>query len=744
MRLNLVSVRLRNFRIHEDYTFTPASNGVTAIVGRNGHGKSTIIDGIAWALYGTRPNTGIKNSSWRRIGAGKDEESFVDLKLKLGKSEMRVKRSIVNAKTGAVQCECWLDGVQEAGPAVSHAERWIVKTLGMDENGFLSTILVQQKHVGQLVAASAAERRKTLEKLTGITAVTNALDAAKDEEKTYSKALAAYGVDDDRLDSLDKEAKRNRKTHDEIITKVDKLKERLSRIDTEGKALRKKTDAMQQAVSDSERYRERQAVLEHESDMYADQIVSLSKRRDELKKNLPGGGTGFDTSEMKRIQSELDDAEASMASARAVVAGLEKTIKDRPSDDDMKSVKESIASLESEISRMNPDGLTDELDMVLASMAETKAYISQSKKSLDELSSVNGGKCPTCLQPIDDPEHIRKELEQSIEASRSRLDESNLKADDIRSRINDVNTLRGKLQDAESQLSDYNGMCGAADEAQSKLAYAMGEVEALDASVKSLRSAVSKFESYKSQYEQYDYVRNNLVSVMEKSESNATELEKVKKALKDIGSPDKELLASLLQQLDEKREKRSSLSEDIIRQQGEAELAESKADAAEREASVIREQMDKRKAILSKLEVATGSVSVLSTFREHMVLSAIPKVTDYASDLLSKISEGKFISVSIDKRFGINVETGDGIKETVSQLSGGEEDLVAICLRLAISVMLSDGNPSMLVLDEVLTAMDSDRAAAILEAMQDMSAGQIIIVAHNEIIKSIADEVIEL
>ena len=58
--------------------------------------------------------------------------------------------------------------------------------------------------------------------------------------------------------------------------------------------------------------------------------------------------------------------------------------------------------------------------------------------------------------------------------------------------------------------------------------------------------------------------------------------------------------------------------------------------------------------------------------------------------------------------------------------------------------MLSDGTPTMLILDEVLTAMDSDRASAILEAMQGVSGGQIIIVAHNEIIKNIADKVVEL
>jgi len=111
----LEEIHLRNFRIHKDYVFRPAEEGITAIVGRNGKGKSSIIDGLAWALYGTRPNTSIKNSSWRRIGAPKDEPSFVEVKLTLEDQNIVVKRSIVNPKNGATKCECWLDGEHDRG-----------------------------------------------------------------------------------------------------------------------------------------------------------------------------------------------------------------------------------------------------------------------------------------------------------------------------------------------------------------------------------------------------------------------------------------------------------------------------------------------------------------------------------------------------------------------------------------------------------------------------------------------------
>ena len=235
-----------------------------------------------------------------------------------------------------------------------------------------------------------------------------------------------------------------------------------------------------------------------------------------------------------------------------------------------------------------------------------------------------------------------------------------------------------------------------------------------------------------------------LKTVVSRLEAASKDSRLAAEKLSEVGSVNEESLTRLRAELEDKRSKRADLNAAVVGKKGEAELAAEKARAASAEADSLEAQMEKRKGLLSKLEVSSSAVMVLGKFREHLILSAIPQVTDYASELINKISDGKFTSIAIDKKFDVSVETGDGVVESVSQLSGGEEDLVAICLRLAISVMLSDGTPTMLILDEVLTAMDSDRAAAILEAMQGISGGQIIIVAHNEIIKSIADKVVEL
>lgn len=746
MRLHLAKVRLRNFRVHEDYTFEPMDEGVTAIVGKNGHGKSTIIDGIAWAIYGTKPNSGIKNSSWRRLGAPEDEESFVDATFDLDGSELRVKRSIVNAKTGGTKCECWLDGTLEAGPAVSHAESWLTKKLGIDESGFLSTVLVQQKHVSQLVAASRTERRRTLEKLTGITAITSALEQAKLEERTYSKAIEAFGIDEDRLPELRKTAADNEALQAKTLEQVSKMEARLAKLDAAGRALRAKVDDMDARLAMSRSWREEKTKADSTIDMMTERMAELSKTRDRLKAALPVDR--LDSNETARVQAELDRAETDLVDAKTKLRSMQATVDAKPTDDDLYNAKTAVENAEAALAAFDVEAARKQIEDAKAAIAVARAEGLAAKKSLGELEGVDGpdsdATCPTCRQPLADPSHLISELEAKLADTRTTAAAERSKIESCEKTIHDAGDAEAAVSKAKTDLSALDTAVEEAGKAEAGLPVAMSSVETFEATVKSLRATVSRFNEYKAKYGEYDRVMAELKTVVDRLETASKASKQAAAGLAEAGSVNEDTLAKLRADLEAKRSKRADLNADIVGKNGEAKLAAEKARSATAEADSLEEQMEKRKTMLSKLEVSSSTVMILGKFREHLILSAIPQVTDYASELINKISEGKFTTITIDKKFDVSVETGDGVVESVSQLSGGEEDLVAICLRLAISVMLSDGAPSMLILDEVLTAMDSDRASAILEAMQGISGGQIIIVAHNEIIKSIADKVVEL
>ena len=59
--MRLISLRLQNFRQHAD-TRLDFDRGLTGIVGPNGSGKSTVLEAIAWALYGNPAARGTRSA----------------------------------------------------------------------------------------------------------------------------------------------------------------------------------------------------------------------------------------------------------------------------------------------------------------------------------------------------------------------------------------------------------------------------------------------------------------------------------------------------------------------------------------------------------------------------------------------------------------------------------------------------------------------------------------------------------
>src|SRR4030081_3453535 len=99
MRLN--SLRLGNFRQHAD-TFITFDTGLTGIIGPNGSGKTTILEAIAWALYGNTATRGNRDSI-RFQRAGPRSSVRVELDFDLSGHRYRVVRGLTSA-------ELYLDG----------------------------------------------------------------------------------------------------------------------------------------------------------------------------------------------------------------------------------------------------------------------------------------------------------------------------------------------------------------------------------------------------------------------------------------------------------------------------------------------------------------------------------------------------------------------------------------------------------------------------------------------------------
>src|SRR3954462_11369265 len=174
MRLN--SLRLTNFRQHVD-THVSFDTGITGIIGPNGSGKSTILEAIAWALYGQDAARG-KKETIRSLRAGPNARVKVELDFEIGGHRYRVER-------GLTQAELYLDGSETPiANSLTGVTEMLRRRLGMSREEFFNTYFTGQKELDVMAAMAPSERAQFLSRVLGYERLRVAQRLVKDRART--------------------------------------------------------------------------------------------------------------------------------------------------------------------------------------------------------------------------------------------------------------------------------------------------------------------------------------------------------------------------------------------------------------------------------------------------------------------------------------------------------------------------------------------------------------------------------
>src|SRR2546428_554772 len=177
--MQLLRLRLVNFRQHAD-TELEFGPGITGIIGPNGSGKTSILEAIAWALYGVQAVRGDKDSI-RRLGAKGRAGVEVDLEFRLGAHEYRVKRGLSTAV------------LHQDGQVIANSLKAVTdkleRTLGMTHDEFFNTYFTGQKELAVMAALGKTERAAFLSRVLGY----ERLREAQERVREVRNAVAAEG-----------------------------------------------------------------------------------------------------------------------------------------------------------------------------------------------------------------------------------------------------------------------------------------------------------------------------------------------------------------------------------------------------------------------------------------------------------------------------------------------------------------------------------------------------------------------
>lgn len=747
------SVYIKNFRTHKERTDTFPEGAITHITGGNGAGKSSIVNAIPWALFGTRPTGVTKNIDLRRENTDKLEPTVVALTYTVD-GEKYVATRTMNHK-GNVQVT--LEHIDKngaprhvAGTAVKDGNREIMRSLGMSEDIFKATILFRQKETDHFINSRPDDRRKIIEELTGITANSYAL-----EECGVQRRAIKREVDNKTVDRAGIEA--HKQAVAELAEREANLAETLENQREKYRELiaQKKTQAL--VVADARRnymeYTNTKTKLENREERLAETKAELERTREaakELENRITNNkGEAYDYTLVEAMYQEkfntLQAANTRKTQLEETKATLQAQITEAENitnSSEYKNVteaKKAYKALDQEIkdARAKVSDLAARLNLIRNSLLpETEAGYNQIA-NLD-------GTCPTCQQVIKNKERVLKPLQETI---------NNL-TQEAADKQEEHTSLTESLTEGESTITVIATVIDAYTRLKTSKA-ALKETEA------ELKKAVKKVEHAEVEHT----TALNIFNDVKKIEDLARELERLNSAIErgveTIARLNAEI-ATLKQHLNSipkvteralasAEEKQAELDKKLEKNTSEGTATNTTYTAVATQHATLKTQLAQElkgakayESLLKEQESNLQAQATLEEFRRDVTAATIPQLSQFASELITGFTNGTILTITITEDFNVQANFGTGETREVSLLSGGELSAVSLAIGLAMAKVFG-GSTSTLILDEAFTAYDPRNMDATIKTIRSvMDAQQIIIIAHNDAVDAVADYQIEL
>ncbi|MCO5220502.1 MAG: SMC family ATPase [Thermomicrobiales bacterium] len=179
------------------------------------------------------------------------------------------------------------------------------------------------------------------------------------------------------------------------------------------------------------------------------------------------------------------------------------------------------------------------------------------------------------------------------------------------------------------------------------------------------------------------------------------------------------------------------------------------AENALREAQREREDLDKLESRLKALsdEALAAGVAAdeldriyreFARFEKYVAVAVTPVLGEIASELLEKVTDGKYDRIEFTEDYGIEVYDGEEDRFPLNQFSGGERDVIALCARLALSQVIGGQAATpiqFMVLDEVFGSLDIDRRRNLMEMLQRLmeenrAFQQLFVISHVDDVRA--------
>lgn len=779
----LILSNFKRFR-HQEIRF---KDGITGILGSNGTGKSSIVEAIFFALYGVQ-GTGIQPDYIVSSFAGPKEKSEVRLDFRVGGDEYSVLRTFKKGKTIQHDASFHRAGKLRA-TGVSQVAIEVERTLGMGPADFRNTVYAAQKDLLTLLENTPGKRKEWFLRALGI-----------DYLKTESDRLMKERIDarDRGLQLLEGELgglKGRWDPHalEQLRALAATTREALSDLDLQiNLHAGKKKEAAQELETFREKKTEYTRLVERQRAISAD-IASLVKKRDQIAaqvatlavkegeyQSLAQKLDGFDgkkkaLGEMRKTRMEHDRLAAEVRFALREISVLDaRAMKEKEKllmlDAEASRLKEQQQRVR-ELFHIRPDvpdkDLEHEILSIEADLNQKTGALSQKlaqlvndrKKLISDWNTLKkagaDGMCPLCHQTLGTHFHrIEDEFSSRLdqlqeEALHAGLEEDRLNAE--RERITHhkpaLHEIRGiterqKARSAiEAEIHDLERQHREKENSQRDLAQRIQTLGFDPARYADLERDCSEMERIQVRYVETGKQIAHLTALKGQAEDLDRQVRQKQEDQKqvniridqtgfisDVGAKLEQAVADIESALRTCETEKARTAERIRH-------TESEIERLAREEKEI-EDLKKRKALLEEeIGLLRLTRSLLNQYAIHLMQVVRSRIESEVSRLISEITGGRYEQVLLDEDFNLLVRDLDN-DYPVDRFSGGEQDDIAVALRIALSRYLAElhqvHESTLLIFDEIFGSQDEERRTNLLSALrtQESRFPQIILISH--------------
>jgi len=733
----IASIYLENFKTHLSSTLN-FSIGTNLLIGKVGSGKSSITDGICYALFGTFPslsNKKLKTTDIIMFKPIRKDSSKIKLVINLNSKAYRIEREITDkANTTA---KLYLDNKLIAGPKQTDVTLKVEELLGVDYDLFTKIVYSEQNELDYFLKIQPSKRKERFDDLFGILKLDNIKDGARALDRLLENEINTTTQLISQVNSqlLSSDLKTKLIQEKETIQIIDDLKkEHISENNKERDLIselaiqRKKKEEFDFCITelisrtakleDIENYLTKNKL---DDNYFNIAIIDVQKEKASL--DLEFEKTKQEINKKNKLINELSSYEYELKRIEFELIENKKQLI---------SIKNAISSPLSELI-VSQKTTFDDLSKKLQEKITISSLISELDKSISELKK-GFLKCPIC-----DSQLSREDIQKRLISKNETL---MLQKQNMETIINEIYQLKQKEDEIEKQIIKQKETELKQKQLDSIIIQNQKRKDEILSKKLLLTNQINVIKEDDSHLQKIIAKQNQIslfTIILEKTEGKKKLLEEkktIEEKQKTINYKEEEYikinsiyinLENTIKSLNERINTTTSLLDNIKKQ----------IITIQKLVSQEKEQETKKENLLIKKQDISNFIKSIEVSQHQLRKVLIDNINDALSIIWPKVYPYKdYLSARLrsDNDYILEVQTKS--KEWIKVegfLSGGERACAALSIRIAISLILTK-NLGLLILDEPTHNLDTravEMLSKVLEEDIPQYIPQTIIITHD-------------